>query len=936
MAVIKYSRGRDKFDTPPEQRTAESEDAFIEQILGDIASSKYQQYFCAPMRKGKHPKAPENKKFQGEEGWRLSALADNWRVARFDCDNFDSPKTFQALMRYLIKFKGFCYTTFNHTAEAPRCRFVILLDKEVDRADGVRVCQSIAAEIDAALAGMGEIVGGWQPTVGWDESVYNAECQCYTPIAGAIRKLTKSGAPVTDAQVFRFDGQLAGVDHYLAQCPAQITRSREQNTQCSEGGDFSELEKWCDVDGHTLADLRSALFSPRMLEISAGSRKPWQQVIAALGSLKNSPHEDEAWALALEWSEAGGAAFCHEHFEETWQTSRADMTSYKAIFSTAAEGGQWINPATIRPYLQLEKTGFYMTEKGLMLNIEAGASKARMIVARHVCAPFSILGLARDTYGNGWGYLLEWADPDKTIRRYVVPNALLHSQGGELPKLLTDMGLHIQTGQVKSLATYINNYQTYIRVLSTESTGWHGDVFVLPDSTMGESNEQVVFQSPIRVDCHLATAGSLDEWKQHVAALCAGNSRLVFSLSMVLAAPLIQWFGMGGGVFNLLGDSSKGKSIAQYAAVSVWGAPGFKRSWRATTNGLEGVAVAHNDLPLILDELKEAVPAEVGKAAYMLANGQGKQRANIYGAARPVARWNTLVLSSSEIPFDGYLQHAGEAVHAGQRARFIDIPALVNDTTGLFDTLHGADPSPANAQQFADKLKKNAANYYGVAGLRWLAVLTSGNRAELMALLREKMDAFTAEYAPHNAEGQLLRVLERFALCAAAGELATEKCLTGWESGEGMSGVGACFNAWLGERGTARDMEVVEALDAVRSYLDAYGQSRFMGYAGEKLNSCDGHRVEEPFADIQPANGALPPLETGNEMQVAYWLFPEALSRIAPHCHKKTIVKALTERGALWWGFDGGPDEVPNPRRCSPINNARRRFYVITRELWDD
>lgn len=158
MALIRYSRGVKRATKTVEQRSATSEDDFIDKILADVASAKYQQFFCAPVRKGTHPKSAKDSGYQGEKYWRLSAHVEPWRVARFDCDGFDSLQTFEALKAYLQKFKGFLYTT-NYTPTTPRCRFVILLDAEVNRDEGKRICKGVAAEIDNYLQDNAELIG---------------------------------------------------------------------------------------------------------------------------------------------------------------------------------------------------------------------------------------------------------------------------------------------------------------------------------------------------------------------------------------------------------------------------------------------------------------------------------------------------------------------------------------------------------------------------------------------------------------------------------------------------------------------------------------------------------------------------------------------------------------------------------------------------------
>jgi hypothetical protein len=74
-------------------------------------------------------------------------------------------------------------------------------------------------------------------------------------------------------------------------------------------------------------------------------------------------------------------------------------------------------------------------------------------------------------------------------------------------------------------------------------------------------------------------------------------------------------------------------------AASVWGGEDFKRSWRATSNGMESVAVMLSDTCLCLDEINEADPQEIGAIVYCIGNGTGRTRINKIGASRQVQRW---------------------------------------------------------------------------------------------------------------------------------------------------------------------------------------------------------------------------------------------------------------------------------------------------------
>lgn len=945
MALIHYSRGSKRAAKTVEQRSATSEDDFIDKILADVASAKYQQFFCAPVRKGSHPKGAKEPDYQGEKYWRLSAHVEPWRVARFDCDGFDSPQTFEALKSYLTKFKGFLYTTTNYTPTAPRCRFVILLDKEVNRDEGKRVCQGISAEIDSYLQDSADLVGDWQPAISWDESVYLAEQQCYMPVADPTGNLkTKSGEKVTDAITLRFDGELANVAHYLVMAPEEPKRQRRKMGVPTDQTETPEVDpttseywaQWEGIDQHTMDDLRSALFSPGMIEVSEGVRKPWQAVISRLGYLKDTPFEDAAYQLALEWSEAGGATFDMEVFAETWETSRAELTSYKAIFADAQRKG-WENPQTLRPYLEKEKTGFYMTGDGLMENIEVGSGKAKEIAARKVSTAFAVRGRTRDAYGDNWGRLVEFRDFDGETKHYVVPDEHLHKQGSDVPQRLAAMGLWINSGMAKSLLTYLNITSAPKRITCTAITGWHdGEVFVLPDRTIGKDADSVMYQHRGRDKCQLAQAGTLDEWQQHIAAKCAGNSRLVFSVCVALAAPLMDVTGMDGGVFSLLGASTKGKSTAQHVAASVWGkgttSGGYVRTWNTSLVGLEVMATTHNDLPLILDELKAVSAKIVGSTAYMLAMGRGKERGTKDITLREVLQWRTLVLASSERPFDSYLKAAGETVEAGQQARFVDVPAIVSETTGLFDTLHGLELTEEYSKQFADGLNRSAATYYGTAGIAWLEYITRSVRSKLIACVDKLREDFRQRYRPQNTGAQLDRVMERFTLCAVAGEVATAAGITGWQEGEAFKSVGSCFLAYVAERGTLRDMEGVNGVDHLRQYLSDNGHANFMRTAMDNvrvhdgfISSMDGGCSGTDFDNLD----VNAPEQESEGVAECYWILPDAMQRILANHNQNAALNALVASGALVCGTnkDGSIDH--NPRKIDPVLGWRRRYYRV-------
>ena len=138
------------------------------------------------------------------------------------------------------------------------------------------------------------------------------------------------------------------------------------------------------------------------------------------------------------------------------------------------------------------------------------------------------------------------------------------------------------------------------------------------------------------------------------------------------------------------------------------GGPEYLKRWRATANGLESVAAAHNDGLLILDELAQVEAREAGGIAYMLANGTGKHRAKRDGLAKPAASWRLLFLSAGEIGLADHMADAGKKAKAGQEVRLCDISADTGEH-GMFESLHSFPSGSA----FADHLNHASGVVYG-------------------------------------------------------------------------------------------------------------------------------------------------------------------------------------------------------------------------------
>ena len=407
-----------------------------------------------------------------------------------------------------------------------------------------------------------------------------------------------------------------------------------------------------------------------------------------------------------------------------------------------------------------------------------------------------------------------------------MPASLLAGRGDEMRAELLGLGLQISPTKTARdrLSEYIQTWRTDLRYRCVDRLGWHDDTFVLPRQVFGPETfgDEVLFQHQHARDIpKFEQAGTIEGWRAEVAAPALGNDRLILALATAFAGPLVRLIGEESGGLHLFGPSSTGKTTALRCACSVWGIR--HASWRASDNALEPVAAAACDGLLPLDETGQAAPRVLAAAAYMLAAQMGKARMSRAGNRnRATLRWTLLFLSTGELPLTATLAAAGIPAQAGQQVRMIELPADAGAGLGLFQELHGS----ADPDAFARRLRDASERHRGHAAPLFLEHLVA-DRAAAVAMVRATMEKWLLRHLARGAAGQVSRVASRFALIAAAGELASVWGILPWPAGTASEAVAACFRAWLEHRGGTGPAEIREGLAQVRAFLEAHGSSRF-------------------------------------------------------------------------------------------------------------
>ena len=475
---------------------------------------------------------------------------------------------------------------------------------------------------------------------------------------------------------------------------------------------------------------------------------------------------------------------------------------------TAERGGSWVPP------------GYRLAVDGLWFQEPGDDDKP----AVKLSGRFEVTASTRDVAGSAWGSLLVWQDSDGRKHQWAMPHSMLSGDGADVRSRLLDGGLYVApTPRARNfLTSFLLQARPAARARCCDSTGWLAGtkVFVTPGRTFGDTGSEIVVFQHAGSAPEFELRGTLDGWRNEVAGRCAGNSRLVLAVATAFAGPLLYLTGEEGGGIHFSGPSSIGKSTAAHAAASVWGCP--VDSWRTTDNGAEGLAAGACDTLAVLDEIGQGDPRAVDALAYMLVNGQGKARMKRDTTRRPGARWRLLFISTGEVGLAEKLAEVGKRAKAGQSARLVEVPGDAGKGHGLFETLHGENDGDA----FARRIKAAIEQQRGHAAVAFLEKLTAAPD-EAVKSVRTTRDRWLREHLPPKADGQVARVAGRFALIAAAGELAVGWDILPWPEGEASGAAATTFRAWIDRRGGVEAGEITSGIEQVRAFLEAHGSSRF-------------------------------------------------------------------------------------------------------------
>ncbi len=208
-----------------------------------------------------------------------------------------------------------------------------------------------------------------------------------------------------------------------------------------------------------------------------------------------------------------------------------------------------------------------------------------------------------------------------------------------------------------------------------------------------------------------------------------------------------------------------------------------------------------------------------------------------------------------------------------------------------------------------------------------LAAMRAADPAELERAVKASQRAFCVAHVPKGANGQVGRVAKRFALVAAAGELAIAFGVVPWPKGEAERAAAECLRAWLQQRGGAGAAEADEYAGRLRDFIGRNGAARFEDMGGD-----DDMEGDEPPPHGRPVINRAGWRLCGPDGRWNYYVLPEVWRReVFAGMDGRAAARTLEKR--CWVRCDG---EHLCPKVTVPGIGPTRLFHVLPALFGED
>ena len=648
-----------------------------------------------------------------------------------------------------------------------------------------------------------------------------------------------------------------------------------------------------------------------------------------------------------------------EDWKPGQQPAEGENVNYQAIVDAAVITAE-ITGADDADEVKPPKN-YVMTPSGLVYLIPAPSFKefAADTEIEVTTRPFEVVSAVDTRSASEAGFLLRWKNDQGRVQEFVAPKGEISNVKSDIFSRMAKLGFGFNPPHAQHLRTFLMKIYCPKFTQIVDKTGWSAsrdgvfDAFVVPGGdVIGGDGERIIFRNS-NIDAETLKSlhtpkGTLEEWQDNVAAYARNNSRPIFAIGAALASPLLPLIKATGGGFHFYGRSSRGKTTALAVGASVWGNTSgpndtIIKKWKSSSASMEGMLERVTETCAFLDETTSTNGRTIGEIVYMASDGEGKNRATRDVGLRKGKTFRLIFLSSGEKSLADQIAADSGAIHGGQDARMPSIHAIVNEVNGAFDDIHNFNNPASFSKYLTDRCKE----YYGVAGRRFISKLIheiqTHGQEYVIDHINEQIAQFREKHVRPGVDGQVERVADRFALVAAAGEMAIQFGILPWEEGEVESAVGRVYEDWIKERGGDGSREDINLIKALREFLMRHGYRRFESLRRTEVALGGGQdgTADDFVSNVVDCIGYRD--QIGNDRETVFYDFIIPNVNWEGFIHNELKATALSGQDAAkvisGAGFiragKGGRDGL-TVKKTLPGKAERVRCYVISHNILND
>lgn len=311
---------------------------------------------------------------------------------------------------------------------------------------------------------------------------------------------------------------------------------------------------------------------------------------------------------------------------------------------------------------------FVISEKGVFLEnveVDKDTGEAHFTYQKVFNQDVRLIEILNDITNDNTYAKLKW----NCKKEVLVPTSVLIQSRNH--HKLSEKGIWACSNNSKNISNYfmsrLEEIGTDETILSSQN-GWIKDDFVLGNTLITKENKikEIEFNGK---GYHPESKGT-EEKQMKVLKILSQDLQIATTLGAGAISPLVSALGCENFSYHLYGGSSRGKTTAARAALSLWGkSRSLIQDWSSSEAGREMLYQVSNGLPVVLQESQNQEDKVVSKEVYKFCNGKAYVKCNYANGKKEMMGIENIV---GVLISNGEAQIGSSSQYEGDKARIIE------------------------------------------------------------------------------------------------------------------------------------------------------------------------------------------------------------------------------------------------------------------------